>query len=117
MKKGDTDTSNNMNTGAKGILLVIGAYIVTFGVAICIIVLAIAIFIDTTNCGAMSRALPVLWGTIAAVFLTSVVVVGIVAWKVISDIAGRLVVMAVYGVAMLVSCVGIAFGLMVAFNC
>jgi len=109
--------SNKMSTGTKGVLLVIGAYIITFGVAICIIVLAIATFIDTTNCGAMSRALPVLWGTIAVVFLASVAVTGVLAWKIVPGTAGRLVVMAVYGVAMLVSCVGIAFGLMVVFNC
>ena len=109
--------SNKMNTGTKGVLLVIGAYIVTFGVTICIITLAIAIFIDTTSCGAVSRALPALWGTVAVVFLVSGVVVGVVAWKVIQGLAGRLAVMAVYGVVMLVSYVGIAFGLLVAFNC
>ena len=109
--------SNNMNTGTKGVLLVIGAYIVTFGVAICIIALAIAIFIDTTSCGAVSRALPALWGTVAVVFLVSGVVVGVVAWKVIPGLAGRLVIMAVYVAALLVSYIGIAFGLMVAFNC
>jgi len=109
--------SNKMNTCTKGVLLVIGAYIVTFGITICIIVLAVATFIDTTSCGAVSRALPVLWGTVAVVFLASVIAVGILAWKIIPSLAGRLVVMAVYGVAMLVGYVGIAFGLLVAFNC
>ena len=109
--------TNEMHPGVKGVLLVIGAYIVTFGVTICIIALAAATFIDTTNCGAVSRALPALWGTVAVVFLVSVIVVGILAWKIIPSLAGRLVVMAVYGVAMLVGYVGIALGLLVAFNC
>jgi hypothetical protein len=117
MKKVVTDKPDDMKTGIKGVLLVIGAYIVTFGVAICIIVPAIMNFVDTTNCGAVGRALPVLWGTIAMVFLASVIVVGVAVWKVISGIAGRLVVVAAYGVAMLVTYVGIAFGLMVVLNC
>ena len=111
------DMFKNMNTGTKGVLLIIGAYIVTFGITICIIALAVAIFIDTTSCGAVSRALPVLGGGIAVVFLASGVVVGALAWKIIPSVVGRLVVMAVYGVSMLVGYVGIAFGLMVAFNC
>ena len=109
--------SNNLNAGIKGVLLVIGAYIVTFGVAICNIALAVATFIDTTNCGAVSRAMPVLWGTIALVFLVSVIVVGAVAWKIVPGTAGRLLIVAVYGVAMLVTYVIIAFGMLVAFNC
>jgi hypothetical protein len=109
--------SKKLNTGTKGALLVVCTYIVTFGVTICIIALAIATFIDTTSCGSVSRALPVLWGTIAVVFLAGVIVVGILTWKIIPSLVGRLVVMAVYGMAMLVSYVGIAFGLMVAFNC
>ena len=109
--------SNNMNAGIKGVLLVIGAYIVTFGAAICNIALAVAAFIDTTNCGAVSRAMPVLWGTVALVFLVSVIVVGAVAWKIFPGTAGRLVTVAVYGMSMLVTYVGIAFGLLVAFNC
>jgi hypothetical protein len=116
-EKAVADMSNKMNTGTKGVLLVICAHIIAFGVAICIIVLATALFIDTTSCGALGRALPVLWGIIAVVFLTSVIVVGILAWKIVPNLTGRLVIMVVYGVAMLVSYVGIAFGLMVAFNC
>jgi hypothetical protein len=87
------------------------------GVAALIIALAIMIFIDTTNCGAVSRALPVLWGAIAALFIASGVVVRNIAWKVIPGVAERLAVVVIYGVAMLASYVVIAFGLMVAFNC
>jgi hypothetical protein len=87
------------------------------GVTALIIALAIMIFIDTTRCGAVSRALPVLWGTIAVVFIASGVVVRNKARKVISDESGRLAVGVLYGVVMLASYIFIAFVLMVAFNC
>lgn len=109
--------SNKMNKGVKGILLVVGASVVTLGVTVLIIVLAIMILLEPHSCSAMSRALLVLWGTIALVILTSVIVVGVAAWKIIPDTTGRVAIVAVYGLAMLASYVFIAFGLMVAFNC
>ena len=108
---------SELNTGAKGILLVVGAYVVTMGVAACIVTLAIMSLMDETSCSAMSRAMLVLWGTIAVVFIASVVVVGVVAGKVFPGAAGRWAIVAVHGVALLVSYVVIACGLMVAFNC
>ena len=105
-----------MNTGVKGALLVVGAYVATIGVA-ALTSLAITTLMEPHGCSAMIRALLVLWGTIAAVFLASVAVVGVVAWKIVAGIAGRLAIVAVYGVVMLASYVVIAFGLMVAFNC
>ena len=108
--------STKMNTVAKGVLLVVGAYVVTIGVA-AFTSIAIMILMEPHSCNAMSRALLVLWGTIAAVFLASVAVVGVVAWKIVAGVAGRLAIVAAYGLAMLASYVVIAFGLMVAFNC
>ncbi len=110
-------TCVKINNGVKGVLLAVSASVVTMGVAVLIILLAILILLEPHNCSAMGRALLVLWGTIAAVFLTSVVVVGVVAWKIIPDTSGRVAIVAVYGLAMLVSYVFIAFGLMVVFNC
>ena len=105
------------NSGAKGLRLVVGAFVVTMVVVAFIVLLTFIILADPHSCSAMGRALAVLWGTIAAVFLASVVVVGVVAWKVIPGVAGRLVIVAAHGGAMLASYVVIAFVLMVAFNC
>jgi hypothetical protein len=109
--------SNKMNTDSRWVRLVVVACMVTICLACSIITFASMVFIDTTKCGAVSRALPVLWITIAVVFLASVVVVGVKARKIIPVVAGRRAIVAVYGVVMLVSYVVIAFLLMVAFNC
>ena len=112
------NTSGKMNSGAKGVLLAIGAYVVTMGVAFFIAVLAIIILMmGSPSCSTMGQVLVVLWVIIAAVFLASAAVVGVVAWKIVAGIAGRLAIVAVYGVVMLASYVVIAFGLMVVFNC
>ena len=109
--------STNKNDGAKSVLLVIGAYIVTLMVTILIIGLATTNFIDTTKCSSLSRALLVLWGTIAVVFLASIFVVRVITWKIIQSTSGRLVIVAVYGAVMLVSFAVLAFMLLVLFNC
>jgi len=115
---GKSDPFNNMPAGAKGVLLVVGTYVVTMGVAALIIAFSIMILmIKPYGCSVMSRALLVLSITIAAVFLASVVVIRIVAWKIIPGVVGRVAILAVHGVALLASYVVIAFGLMVAFNC
>ena len=105
-----------MKPGAKGVLLVFVSYIVTAGMAV-IIAIAAMILLDTTNCGAVSRALPVLLIMIAAVFLASVIGVGVLARKITPGAVGRLAIVVVYGATMLVSFVIIAFILMMAFNC
>jgi len=112
-----TNMSSNMNTGIKGALLVVGAYTVTVVAVILIIALSIMFLIDTHNCYSMGPSLVALWCTTAAVFLVSVIVVGVAAWKIIPSTAGRLLTVAVYGVSALVTYVGIAFGILVAFNC
>ena len=109
--------SDKMSPVSKGVGLVVGASVVTMGVAVCIIALISMIFIDFTKCGSVSDGLGVLFVTIAVVFLASFVVVGIVARKVIPGGAGCWAIVAVYGVMMLASYLFIAFGLMVAFNC
>ena len=112
-----TNMSSNMNTGTKGALLVVGAYTVTVVAVILIIAISIMFLIDTHRCSTLGPSLLALWGTTAAVFLVSVIVVGVVAWKIIPGTAGRLLTVAFYGAAMLVTYVGIAFGILVAFNC
>ena len=117
MQKAVNDQFNKMNAPARGVLLVVGACMVTVCLACSIITFASMVFIDTTKCGAVSRAMPVLLIMTAVVLLASVVVVGVKARKIISDVAGCLAVVAVYAVVMLASFVIIAFGLLVAFNC
>ena len=108
-----------MNTDAKGVLLVAGTYIVTIGIAILVVALAIMILMmGSYNCSDMGRALIVLWLLLAALFLASVVVVGVVAWRSIASTVGRwATVIVAYGIVMLASFVVFAFGLMVLFNC
>ena len=105
-----------MNAGAKGVLLGVGAYVATIAVA-AIASLAIMMLMKPYTCSEMGRALLVLWGTIAAVFLASVGVVGVVAWKIIEPVAARWATLILYAAAILASYVAIAFGLMVGFNC
>jgi hypothetical protein len=106
-----------MNTGAKGLRLVIRAYLVTMGVTVLITLLTIIIMVDTHSCSSVSRGLAVLGGTTAVVFLASVAVVGVRAWKAIPDTADRLGTVVVYVLMVLASFVVITCGLMVVFNC
>ena len=108
---------NNLSTGIKGVLLVIGTSIITVTAAILIIVLSTTFLIDTTDCYGLGPSLIALWGTTAVVFLFSGIVVKIVAWKITTDTAGRLVTVAIYGVVMLVTYAIIAFGILLAFDC
>jgi hypothetical protein len=87
------------------------------GVTVFITLLAIILLVDTHSCSSMSRALSVLGGTTAVVFLASVAVVGVGAWRVIPGVAARLAIVLVYGVIMLASYVVVTCGLMVVFNC
>ena len=109
------------NPVAKGVLLVVGAYVVTVGVAVFITSLTIMILmvLEPLSCSDMSWVMLMLWVTIAAMFLISVVVIGVVARKVIPGVTRRVcrAIVVTHGVAMLASYVVIAFGLMVAFNC
>ncbi len=108
--------SSRASIGTKAVLLVVGTYVVTLAVTVCIVVLVVS-GLETFNCGDMGRALVMLWKTIGGVFLASIVVVGVVAWRIVPGVGGRWATVAVYGVAMLASYVVVAFGLMVAFNC
>ena len=105
-----------MNTGVKGALLAVGAYAATMVACACTS-LTTMVLMDSNSCSAATRAMLVLWVIIAALFLASVAVVGVLAGKVVAGIAGRLAIVGLYGVVMLVSYVVVAFGLMVAFNC
>ena len=109
--------STQMKPGAKWRQLVIRAYLVTMGVTVVITLLTIVFLVDTHNCSSVSRALAVLAGTTAVVFLASVAVVGVGVWKAIPTVAERLAIVIGYGVMMLASYGVITCGLMVAFNC
>jgi hypothetical protein len=117
--KGIVDSFNKMNPNAKMLTLMVGGYVFTIGLAVIIIALAIVILIslEVTNCSTMSQAMLGLWMILALVFLTSLILIGVVAWKIYSGFGGRLAVLAVYGIAMLMSFACFAFGLMVLFNC
>ena len=113
-----TNMSSKTNSGVKGVLLAIGAYVVTMGVAFFIALLAIIILMmGSPSCSTMGQVLVALWLIIAAVCFASAVVVRVTAWKFVAGKVGRLAIVAVYSVVMLASYVVIAFGLMVAFNC
>ena len=100
----------------KAIVLAIGAYIITLIVA-ALAALIVMTVMNPQGCSDLSRALLMLWGMIAVLFLTSVAVVGVAAWKTVLGNAGRFALLAGYGAALLVSYVVIALGLMVALNC
>ena len=96
--------STRTTTGTKAVVLVLATFVATMCVTACIVVIAI-------------MGLVTLWKVIAGVFLASVAVVGVGAWRIVPGGAGRWATVGVYGVAMLASYVVVAFGLMVAFNC
>jgi hypothetical protein len=109
--------SAKTHTGAKGLRLAIGAYLVTIGVTILITLIITFFLMDTHSCSSVSRALTVLAGTNAGLFLASVGVVGIGAWKAIPGVADRLAIILGYAAMMLATYVVFTCGLMVVFNC
>ena len=117
MEEITNETSSKMDARVKGVLLVVSAYIVTMGIAICIIAFTMISLAETHSCSTMSRALLTLWIIIAVLFLISIAVVGLVARKVIPSRSGCQAPVVGQGVLMLASFLCVAFGLMVAFNC
>ena len=117
MTEVDEEKSKKMDPRLWGVLLVIGAYVVTIGIIICIISFAIMSLSETHSCSVMTRALATLLITMAVVFLISIAVVGVVARKVFPNRIGCLATVGAYGLAMLASFIFFAFGMMVAFNC
>jgi hypothetical protein len=110
--------STQRGAGGQGVRLVVAAYIITMTVVTFIAFLTISnLMMERQSCSDMSRALRVLWVTIAVAFLASGTIVALVAKKVIPSVAGRRQAVAVYGAAMLASYVFVACGLLVAFNC
>ncbi len=109
--------SDKLSPGAKGVLLVIGAYFVTLCAAVFIITVTILMLLEETHCSVMSRAVVILWITIFTVFLASVIVVRSVVRRIIPSTAGRVALVVAHGVALLASYVVIAFGLLIAFDC
>lgn len=117
--KGIVASFNKMNPNAKMLTLMVGGYVVTIALAIAIIVSAIIILYgaEVSNCSTMSKALVALWIMLGALFLSSVALIEVAAWKTYPSCGGRLAVLAAYGIVLLVSYVVLAFGLMVVFNC
>jgi hypothetical protein len=105
-----------MRTVIQGTLLVVGAYIVTMAMTV-FTSFVIMLLIGPHDCSSYSRALGILWGMLAVTFFASVVMVGVVAWKAVLGVVGRLVIVTAYGLVALASDVIIALGLMVVFNC
>jgi len=110
--------STGMSAFVKAVLLVIGAGIITMVVVAFVVALAVVfVLVESPDCSTVGDVLLVAWVAIAAVLLTSVVLVGAVAKRIVGNGAGRWVIVAVCGVLALVSFVVVAFGLMVLFNC
>ena len=106
-----------MKAAFKGILLVIGSYVITIAVAAFIVLLAIITLTQPYNCSTVNWTVVILWVMIAVLLFASVAAVRIVARKVIPSVAGRRALVVIHGLVMLASYVVIAFGLMVAFEC
>lgn len=100
----------------KAILSAIGAYVLTLIVAILLAVVLLA-ELSPRGCGAVSQTLRLLWGTVAALFLTSAIAMGVTMWKMTPRGVGRVVLLMAYSIALLASYLVIAFGLMIALNC
>ena len=105
-----------MKAVIKGGAIVVGSYVITMGMTV-FASFVIMLLIDPHDCSGYGRAIGGLWGMLALMFLASVAVVGVVAWKVIPGVVGRLVIVATHGVVTLATYVIIAFGVMVIFNC
>ncbi len=110
---------NKMNPNAKLLTLMVGGFVITISLAIAIIVIAIMILygVEVTNCSTMSKALVGLWIILGGVFIASLGLIEAFAWKTYPGCGARLAVLVIYGLALLVSYVVLAFGLMIVFNC
>lgn len=106
-----------MNSIIKGILLLVGAYLVTLVMAGFTIFFTIYTLESPQSCSDIGRALVTLWVVIAVEFLASLIMVAIVAWKIIEGAARRWVIVIVHGLLLIVNYIILAFGLMVALNC
>jgi hypothetical protein len=108
--------SNQSNSTLKGILVFAGLYIATLmGTAVTSFIAMLAL--DPQNCSDYGDTLLVLWGVMALLFVVSTAVVGVWAWKTITNLAGRLGVVVGYALLMLATFGVCAFGLLIGFNC
>jgi hypothetical protein len=108
---------SKLNANAKGIVVVVGGFLGTVGIVLFIDIFSILFLIDTTNCGKISDALGVLLTLHAFLFLASLLIVRIWAWKIYTNLAGRLAILGVYGASMVAGFIMISFGLLVILNC
>jgi hypothetical protein len=117
--KGIVASFNKMNPNAKMLTLMVGGYVFTIVLAIAIIIIAIMILYGAgiRNCNTLSTAMVGLWIILGGVFIASLGLIEAFAWKTYPGCGARLAVLVAYGLALMVSYVVLAFGLMIAFNC
>jgi hypothetical protein len=117
--KGVIASFNKMNPNAKMLTLMVGGYVFTIVLAIAIIIIAIVILYgaDITNCSTLSMAMVGLWIILGGLFLASLGLVEVFAWKTYPGCGARLAVLVAYGTPLLVSYIVLAFSLMIVFNC
>ena len=111
------EDQGTMDATDRGLRFAVRAYFATMGVAVLITVFALLFVVDTSSCGSVSRAFPLLVGAIAVLFLVSVAVVGVGAHKVIQDVSRRWGMVVLYAIILLASCFFLSCGLMVLLNC
>lgn len=102
---------------AKGVLLVVGSYVVAMAAAVILILLTVAAVSGQHNCHAMGQALLGLWAMLVVLLVLSMVVVWRISGRVAITGRGRATVVAALGVLLLPTFAVMAFGLMIAFNC
>ncbi|HAJ36545.1 MAG TPA: hypothetical protein DCL15_12730 [Chloroflexi bacterium] len=100
----------------KAILLALGAYVLTLMAALVLAVIMLA-ELSPRGCGAVSQILSILWGTVAVLFVLSIIAVGFATWKLLPGRAGRVAILGAYTLVLLASYLVIAFGMMIALNC
>lgn len=100
----------------RAVLITAGGYFLTLVVAalLCGVVM---IALSPHSCAALSRALLILWATMAFAACLGILTVGVLVWRLGISVLARLGVVAAFSAALLGTLVVIAFGLMIAFNC
>jgi hypothetical protein len=109
-------SNHQPNSVLKGILLFMGMYVATL-VGTAVASLLVMLVLDPQRCSDYGDALLVLWALMALLFTGSTAVVGVWAWKTITNLGGRLGVVVGYALLMLATFAICALGLLVGFNC
>jgi hypothetical protein len=110
------DKQQSMKPGIKITLLGCGAYILTIVLAVAIVAATLLIG-QPQSCSDYGDTLVLLWALLACLCLGSTAVTGVGIWRMVNNIWGGVAATAVYGLALLLSYLLLAFTLMVGFNC